>query len=321
MDNVTHSLAGALLGQMGLKRVSRFGMAACILGANAPDIDVFAPLLFDVDSIAFHRGPTHALWAPPLLAAAIVASLWLLDRAWRPAGARPFRAGPLFLATLIATFSHSFLDWLTTYAVNLFTPFDRGWYSADAIFIVDLVYLLLMGGGIWLAARRERRGLPRPARPAWIAAGLLLTYIAGNMGWSALAERRTAEALRQRGIEPTLIVASPPPLAFWERNMAWRSANQWGGGDFGPEGLRLSLEVNALRLDDPRLARAVRTQRRVRSFIYWSRMPIVVTVDGKAYLSDQRFYGAIRSRMLPDSVRQAARRASFLVPLDPSARP
>lgn len=314
MDNVTHSLAGALLGQMGLKRASRFAMAACVLGANAPDIDVFAPFLFDVDSIAFHRGPTHALWAPPLLAAVIVGLLWLLDRAWRPPGSRPLRAGPLFLATLIATFSHSFLDWLTTYAVNLFTPFDRGWYSADAIFIVDLVYLLLMGGGIWLTARRERRGRSHPARPAWIAAGLLLAYIAGNVGCSALAERRTAEALRQRGIEPTLVVASPPPLAFWERTMAWRSAREWGGGQFGPRGLSVG-PPRPLDLDDPALARAVATRRQVRSFLYWSRMPIVLRSAEGAVLTDQRFYDAFDGPAVPAFVRRRAPRGSFQIPL------
>ena len=50
MDNITHTLAGALVGEMGLKRRSRFAFAACLLGANAPDIDVFVPLAFPVES-------------------------------------------------------------------------------------------------------------------------------------------------------------------------------------------------------------------------------------------------------------------------------
>lgn len=202
MDNITHSLAGALLGQMGLKRSSRFGVAACIFGANAPDIDVFAPLVLNVDSIAFHRGPTHALWPPPLMAVAIVGSLWLLNLAWRWSEAAPFRTRPLFAATLAATYSHPFLDWLTSYAVNLFTPFDAGWYSANAIFIVDPVYWLLLIGGIWLTARREKAGTVHPRRPAWIAGGLMLAYIAGNVALSAHVEQRTAETLRQAESSP-----------------------------------------------------------------------------------------------------------------------
>ena len=41
MDNVTHSLAGWVLGQAGLKAHTRKGLAGLILGANMPDIDVF----------------------------------------------------------------------------------------------------------------------------------------------------------------------------------------------------------------------------------------------------------------------------------------
>src|SRR5690242_704225 len=132
MDNITHSLAGALIGQMGLKRRSRFGMAACLLGANAPDIDVFAPLFMQVDGIQFHRGPIHGVFAWPILAAGIVAILWLLDRL-RPGrdGALPFRPGPLFVVTFLAVLTHPFLDWLTTYAIALFSPANWNWYSGN----------------------------------------------------------------------------------------------------------------------------------------------------------------------------------------------
>ena len=41
MDNLTHSLTGWAIGQAGLKTQTRKGLAALILGANMPDIDVF----------------------------------------------------------------------------------------------------------------------------------------------------------------------------------------------------------------------------------------------------------------------------------------
>jgi inner membrane protein len=67
LDNITHTLAGALIAEMGLRRWSR-----CIcrfpMGANAPDIDVFAPIAFPVDGIEFHRGPLHGVFAWPPLA-------------------------------------------------------------------------------------------------------------------------------------------------------------------------------------------------------------------------------------------------------------
>ena len=323
MDNLTHSLAGALLGQMGLKRVSRFALAGCILGANAPDIDVIAPLFLPVDNIAFHRGPTHALFGLPVMAAGTVALLWLVDRL-RPAkpGAPPFRALPLFLVTLLAVVSHPFLDWLTTYAVAFFAPLGDRWYSANAIFIIDWVYWIILVTGVWLSARQWKRGGAHSGRSAQVAGGILLLYIAANVAWSAHAERTLAAALRQRGFQPRLIVASPPPFAFWQRTLAWRSDREWGSGSFSPAtGLTLDPTVSPLGLDDPRFLRARAERRMVRSFIYWSRMPIVVEVEGRPVLTDQRYYRALDDDRVPAAIRRRAPTASFQIPLDLPSRP
>lgn len=317
MDNITHTLAGALLGQMGLKRLSRFGMAACLLGANAPDIDVFAPVAFPVDGIEFHRGPLHGVFAWPFLAAAIVGILWLIDRL-KPRGpdTLPFRPGPLYLAAFLAVLTHPFLDWLTTYAIALFAPFSWHWYSGDAIFIVDWVYWLLMIAGISWSAIRRRRGTPHPGWPAQVAGMLMLVYIGFNLGESFKVERSTAAVLRARGIEPTLVVASPPPLAFWRRGISWRSADRFGGGSFDfTSGLVLNPASSPVGLDDPRLAEAKARDRHVRAFLVWSRMPIVVTLEGKAYLTDQRFYSVMPSPFA-QTMRRMVRRSAFLIPLD-----
>ncbi len=318
MDNITHTLAGALLGQMGLKRRSRFAFAACLLGANAPDIDVFAPLAFPVDGIEFHRGPLHGVFAWPVLAAAIVIILSLVDRL-RPAppDAVSFRPVPLFVVAFLAVLTHPFLDWLTTYAIAFFAPFNWRWYSGNAIFIIDWVYWLLMIVGISWSAIRWRRHSPHPGRPAQIAGLIMLGYILFNLGESARVESASAAMLRSRGIEPALIVAGPPPLAFWERTVLWRSADRWGSGSYDyTNGLVIDPQSKPLRLDDPRLARAKASERYVRSFLVWSRMPIVVDVDGRTYLSDQRFYGPLRARSVPRSIRRFFRGHAFLIPLD-----
>jgi inner membrane protein len=298
---------------MGLKRRSRFAMAACLLGANAPDIDVFVPLAFPVDGIEVHRGPLHGVFAWPFLAAAIVAILWLLDRL-RPAGSGElrFQAGPLFLVAFLAVLSHPFLDWLTTYAIALFAPLSWHWYSGNAIFIVDWVYWLLMIGGITWSALRWRGQAAHPGRPAQIAGLVMLAYIAFNLGESARIEAAAGAVLRARGIEPTLIVAGPPPLAFWQRRIAWRSDREFGTGWFDfDQGLVISHDPAPLGLDDPRLAAARATQRHVRAFMVWSRMPVVVTVDGRRYLTDQRFYGTG-----PSILADRLKRNPFLIPLD-----
>ena len=308
MDNITHTLAGALLAEMGLKRRSRFAFAACLLGANAPDIDVFVPLAFPVDGIEFHRGPLHAVFAWPFLAAGIVAILWLVDRLKsRGPETLPFRPGALFVVAFLAVLTHPFLDWLTTYAIALFAPVSWHWYSGNAIFIIDWVYWLLMAAGIGLSVHRWRRRLPHPGHPAQVGGMLMLAYIAINLAESAWVGYATEAELRRRGIEPALIVAGPPPLAFWDRTIEWRSADQFGSGSFTPfSGVKLDAADMPTGLDDPQLALAERTQRHVRAFLVWSRMPIVVRIGGRAYLTDQRFY-SLSSRL---------RSGAFLISLD-----
>ena len=44
MDNLTHSLAGAVLGQMGLKRKTGLAMPTLIIAPNIPDIEAVATL-------------------------------------------------------------------------------------------------------------------------------------------------------------------------------------------------------------------------------------------------------------------------------------
>jgi len=91
MDNFTHSLVGWALGQSGLKTKSRKGLAALILGANMPDIDVFfqwvswAPL-------AMHRGFTHGLGGMIVLPPFLAGLLWLLDR-WQLKRGAAFKRG------------------------------------------------------------------------------------------------------------------------------------------------------------------------------------------------------------------------------------
>lgn len=148
----------------------------------------------------------------------------------------------------------------------------------------------------------------------------MLAYIAFNLAESRWAERTVADRLRQQGVQPALVVASPPPFAFWRRSMAWRSADRRGSGDFDFEqGLTLFPGSEPLNLDDPRLAAAKARDPHVRAFLVWSRMPMVLRLGGKAYLTDQRFYSAFRSSTIPSGIRKAMPKGAFLIPLDTSA--
>ena len=75
-------MAGWVLGQAGLKTKTRKGLAALILGANMPDIDVFfgnAPW----DPLAIHRGFTHGIVGGVLIMAFLS---WCMERRARRRG-------------------------------------------------------------------------------------------------------------------------------------------------------------------------------------------------------------------------------------------
>ena len=73
MDNLTHTLVGATLGRAGLAGRTRGGMAALMIGANIPDLDVLG-LPFGMN-LGFRRGITHGI--PALLVWPVVVSALL----------------------------------------------------------------------------------------------------------------------------------------------------------------------------------------------------------------------------------------------------
>ena len=303
MDNLTHSLVGALLGRMGLKRLTPLAMPALIVSANLPDIDSFVAPLFGVPARVAHRGFTHGiggLVTMPFVAAAVI----LLWQAIRPSREGRVRVGGLLLACFLGTLSHPILDYLTGYGTRLLEPFSHRWFYGDTLFIVDPWIWIMLILGLELSWRAERKG-GNWTRPAIWAFGAVLGYIAVN---AAITIRSVAvtRPLVERVAEPRLIVASEEPLLFWRRHMLWRGSVVGGSGEYDPlQGLNhavLDPRLVPLRLDEPELARAARTDPKVRDFLFWSRMPLVTQVDGRLYLGDQRF--------------PALRHTGFLIPLD-----
>lgn len=294
MDNLTHSLVGAILGQAGLKRLSGLGLPTLIIAANIPDIDAGCTI-YGIESLAMRRGLTHGpiamLVLPMLLTAAMVA--W--DRWQSKRGARPFdrpevKPLALFLLALIGTLSHPAFDWLNNYGIRLLEPFSSRWFYGDSIFIVDLWMLLGLGTAVWLSSKREKAlvaGWTTPARTAIVAT---LAYLAFNIGLTGHIEAKSREALLVQGVTPSLVVASPLPVTFWRREVLWRDDRQFGRGSYDLfSGLTLDTQRRPLGMDDTRIAAGAAKRKDVAAFLFWSRMPFAVPKDGGLALGDQRF--------------------------------
>ena len=92
---------------------------------------------------------------PPILAGL----LWLLDR-WQIGHDKQFKSGLpmqfgwLVLLCYLGAATHPLLDMLTTYSVQLLSPFSNLWFHADGLFIIDI---WLMAPARYRDRRVERR--------------------------------------------------------------------------------------------------------------------------------------------------------------------
>lgn len=291
MDNLTHSLIGAVLGQAGLKRKSGLGMPTLIIAANIPDIDATCAALGTV-SLAMRRGITHGpiamLVLPLLLTGAMVwFDRWQARRGTRPEGRLPVRPGWLLALAYIGCLSHPLFDWMNSYGIRLLEPFSHRWFYGDALFIVDPWLLAMLIAGVWLSRRRERAEALDWKGPAVYAITGVVGYVVLNLGISAWL------ASWSRMSEPyaEIAVANPVPFAFWRREVLWRSGAHYGSysaslWDKGPE-----TTPRPIGMDDPRIAQRLPDSPEAQALLFWSRMPVAEVKGDTIILRDQRFLG------------------------------
>lgn len=296
MDNLTHSLVGALLGQMGLKRKTGLAMPTLIIAANLPDIDAIATLLGGHQHLAIRRGITHgpiAMVVLPLLlwTAMLWFDRWQTRRGTRPEKRLPIDAKWLLGLAYIGCLSHPLFDWFNSYGIRLLEPFSSQWFYGDTLFIIDIWIWIALILGLWISLWRERRQKQNWRFPAIASFIAICGYILAN----GIISRQALDYARANVNErPAIIVAGPVPLAFWRRDIFWQSPDSYGSGSFDLLGKStLYRQGNRDALSDPRVGQATIADRDASAFLFWSRMPIgrIETKQGKDtfVLSDQRF--------------------------------
>ena len=208
VDPIAHTFTGGALAAAGLRRSTPLATAALLLGANAPDVDVFAYFAGEFEALAFRRGVTHGVLALAVWPFLVTALLLLWDR-FAPWRRRPnvdrARAGPLLAVSTLAVATHPTLDWLNNYGLRWLMPFDGRWFYGDALFIVDPWLWLGLGGVLFLMYSRRRLPLvrwglfwlatsflvltngellPGPAKIVWLA-GIAALFTARAFGFAA----------------------------------------------------------------------------------------------------------------------------------------
>jgi inner membrane protein len=297
MDNVCHTLAGAALGEAGLKRHTRFGMATLMIASNFPDIDVG---VFATDTLAmsFRRGWTHGVLGMALLPPVLAALIYVIGRARQPArDSRPVNLRGLLWLCYVGTIVHVFMDWLNSYGVRLLKPFSDRWFYGDALYIIDPVLYAVFGAAIILARRAAARTHPTPWQPAQaslLVGALYITLMLASNWW---ARAEVTSGLERAGRGDLRFMVTPVFANPFRREVLIDLGTRYEKGflwfdpfpHFRPAGY--GVEKN---LADPAAVQA--TQRpRVQAFLRWSRFPFFVVQREanrtRVFINDYRYSG------------------------------
>lgn len=314
MDPITHTMTGAVLARAGGDRLTPLATAALILGANAPDIDIYTVWTeSSFGSIAFRRGWTHGPIFLSLLPLVITGLILLWDRAVRrrrnPALA-PVRPGWIFALALFGTLTHPLLDWFNTYGIRFLMPFSRTWFAGDAVFIIDPYWWILLATTLILARRKAALGTVRAAAVVAFAYPALLVLLSGVAHRIAVAEAEVAGIHDVRDI-----VYQPRPARPFSAQLIAVTPDAYHFGRFawtGPIRAQWGDTVIARGpWDDPRVRRAM-ADADVRDYLVWARYawvridttatgdPVAV-VFGDARFPERGFAGGLGGLRVPIS--------------------
>jgi len=213
MDNLTHSLTGALAAKLietsfpasqNEPNENRKKFWLLVASVNLPDIDVALGLWGDpIFSIQHHRGLTHSLLFAPLFAllpALLLAKFGKLKN---------FKT-PWFCAA-IGIVLHIFFDVITPFGTQLFAPFSTARHARDWMFIIDPFFTGILALALLLA----KIFAPRRRQFLFGGAIFVVLYLGVESINHHLADKRFETALRRAGIASTKISALPQPLSVF----------------------------------------------------------------------------------------------------------
>lgn len=209
MDNLTHTLVGALVGETIARGASARAsslpgdarrnliVGTMAVGGNLPDLDFLYSAVYGgkLDYLLHHRGHTHTIIGALLTAALIWVALALWMRRKNRTTNRADRLA-LSLTALLAPSLHIAMDYANNYGVHPFWPLDNRWYYGDSVFIIEpllwaacaplaftfkslaarAVVLLALGAGVALAFFSGM--VPAPNAVALVALTLTLLLLA-----------------------------------------------------------------------------------------------------------------------------------------------
>jgi inner membrane protein len=150
VDNLTHTLVGALVGETIARGASARAsslpsdarrnliVGTMAVGGNLPDLDFVYSAVYGgkLDYLLHHRGHTHTIIGALITAALLWLALAMWMRRKNRTANRADRVA-LSLTALLAPSLHIAMDYANNYGVHPFWPLDNRWYYGDSVFIIE----------------------------------------------------------------------------------------------------------------------------------------------------------------------------------------
>jgi membrane-bound metal-dependent hydrolase YbcI (DUF457 family) len=174
MFNSTHTLVGLAIARTGPEKWAPYATATAIIASNLPDIDSIALFWGPAAYLDYHRGVTHSVLGVPILALLLSVAMYPISKAfWKT-----------YAVALIAMGTHPALDYLNSYGLRPWLPWDGTWHYGDVVFIFDPYLDLILLAGILL-----RRIVTMKRLVIWTTLAIAAAYIAVRVELHATALR------------------------------------------------------------------------------------------------------------------------------------
>ncbi|MES2262515.1 MAG: metal-dependent hydrolase [Pseudomonadota bacterium] len=159
MDNITHTVVGLGVGELLQRSLApepdaasqrirhRLLLTACAAASNFPDLDLFLTDLLPspLGYLLQHRGHTHTLLYALPQALLLLALMWgMPDARALLKRSRQARIGVLG-AVALGLGLHLGMDFLNSYGVHPFYPFNPRWFYGDMLFIIEPLFWVAFG--------------------------------------------------------------------------------------------------------------------------------------------------------------------------------
>lgn len=294
MDSLSQALLGAAT--FAIVKDKYIGKKSLIIGAvvgTIPDLDIFlAPFFNEVAFITIHRSISHSLIF------AICTSFSLAYFAHRITKHK-YRYKDWSLAFFLALFTHSMLDWCTTYGTKILAPFHGHLFSLNNIHIIEPFYtsILLIGLG-YLLIKKSLTSIQRHKILRWTLT-LSSLYLCWTFVSKGIANHKFLAQIYKQNIQYEKMMVSPTPL----NSLLWSGIIKTQNGYyFGSYSLLDTRENIALYFVESRneLLSQIKTFKKGRQYLEFTQgFPLIKVENNKINIFAIKF-GPINYFGLPE---------------------